>query len=138
MQPCRVARKSFTAYLDQELTPRKTRWVEWHLQTCEVCRKELEELHRMTLLLRSLPGPSRPEAYWPLTLQNLRWKIQGLPRPPRFPLFQRFRGLLESPSQVLVPATLFFVALLNSLAVLDLEEEALVFFASYLFPFILG
>lgn len=59
-------------------------------------------------------------------------------RPPRFPLLRRCQALLEDPLLALAPTILLLLALVDALAIPDLEEEALTWFASYLLPFILG
>lgn len=138
MRGCRAAERHITAYLDRELAPKKARWVEGHFRTCPSCRKEVEELRRLTSLLRSLPAPSRAQGYWPQAIVKLRLRVQGLPRPARAPLLERFLGVLEHPIQALVPATLFLVALIKTLAILELEEEATAWFSSSLLPFLLG
>ncbi len=138
MKPCGAVRKALTAYLDQELTPGRARWVEGHVQTCDPCRKELEGLRRMTVFLRSLPAPSRPQGYWPEALRKLRVKVQDLPRPTGTPLWERFLGVIEHPVLTLVPVAFALGALVSTLAALELEEEAWTFFLSYLLPLLLG
>lgn len=138
MKPCAAVRRVLTAYLDQELTPRRARWIEGHLQTCDPCRKELEGLHRMTLFLRSLPAPSRPQGYWSEALRKLRLKVQDLPRPTGIPLWEPFLGVIEHPVLTLVPVAFALGALVSTLAALELEEEAWAFFLSYLLPLLLG
>jgi hypothetical protein len=92
----------------------------------------------MSLLLRSLAAPPRPEGYWPNALDQLRGKLQRLPQPGGYPLLTRFAGLLESPISALVPVTLVCVALVNALTVLGLEEEAFALFSTYVLPMVLG
>jgi len=46
------------AYLDNELSGRSLRQVEVHLSSCQACRGELEELRKISLLLRGAPDPT--------------------------------------------------------------------------------
>lgn len=48
-------RDSLSAWLDGELTPDESWWVEEHLKECTDCRKEVDELRRVRDLVRSLP-----------------------------------------------------------------------------------
>jgi len=50
-------RTKLGAYLDGELNRREQIEVENHLPTCPACREELEELRRLSSLLRSIPEP---------------------------------------------------------------------------------
>ncbi len=45
------------AYLDGELQAARLQQVEEHLASCEDCRRELEELRRLSGLLQALPAP---------------------------------------------------------------------------------
>ncbi len=45
------------AYLDGELSRRDQIEIEVHLETCPACREELEELRRLSLLMRTAPRP---------------------------------------------------------------------------------
>ena len=44
-----------SAYIDDELSPDDRRQVEEHLSSCEVCRREFEELRGISALVRELP-----------------------------------------------------------------------------------
>ncbi len=137
MKSCWLARGSLAAYLDGELAHRSAQRVESHVRICPRCQGELDELRRMTLLLRSLPRPVRPNEYWPYAIQELRSKIQRLPRQTRYSPLDRFREVLEHPSQALIPVALVCVAIVNTLVILGLEEEAFAIFSSYLLPIVL-
>jgi hypothetical protein len=52
-------------------------------------------------------------------------------------LLEYLRGTLQNPGQALVPVTLVSMALFSTLTSLGLEEEAFVFFSSYLLPIVL-
>ncbi|NMB53228.1 MAG: hypothetical protein GYA15_00880 [Leptolinea sp.] len=51
-------RNKLGAYLDGELNRYEQTEVENHLQTCPACREELEELRRLSSMLRSDPQPA--------------------------------------------------------------------------------
>lgn len=138
MKGCRSVQGRLAAYLDRELDPRRERWVEDHVGICPACQRELNQLRRTTLLLRSLPFPSRAEEDWQEALRAFRGKIEARHRPPRFPFLRPCQALLEDPLLVLAPTILFLLALVDALTLLDLEEEALAWFSSYLLPFLLG
>jgi len=138
MKMCWSVRRALVAYQDGALGRRRTQQITHHVHTCAACRRDLVELQRVTLLLHSLPGPSRPPDYWPWTLRQLRVKIQQLPPYPlRPPLLAYLRGMLENPSKALGFVTLVSLALFSTLTSLGLEEEAFVLFASYLLPIVL-
>ena len=137
MKTCWSARRTFTAYQDGELKPRRAQALESHLRGCPRCHAEFEELRRVTLLLRSLPHPARPEGYWPHALQRAGSKIRGFSPPGRDSPLDRFGELLEWPAQVLMPLALVCAALVNTLALLGLEGEAFAFLSFYLLPIVL-
>jgi hypothetical protein len=64
--------------------------------------------------------------------------MQQLTRDPIRPSWLEYlRGTPESPTQALVPLALVSVALFSTLTLLGLEQEAFVFFSSYLLPIVL-
>lgn len=46
------------AYLDEELNRRLRGEIERHLETCEACKEEYEQLRRLAALIRTAPSPS--------------------------------------------------------------------------------
>jgi anti-sigma factor RsiW len=132
------ARKTLTVYLDDELTSRQRQKFEAHLRGCPRCQRELQQLRQVNQLLRSMPTRERSEQYWLQTLQQLRGKLQPLPAIARSPLSVRFAGLVESLPSTLLPLMLLGAALINALAILGFEEEAVIFFSSYILPLVLG
>jgi anti-sigma factor RsiW len=50
------------AYHDGELSGSRREWVEAHLESCESCRKELEQLTRLSSLLIQAPVPAHSSA----------------------------------------------------------------------------
>jgi anti-sigma factor RsiW len=137
MWSCWTVRKALTAYQDGELRHGKAQRIEDHLRTCAPCHRELEELQRVTILLRTVREPSREPGYWPQAFIRLRGKIQRLPPVPRAPLLQHLRRILQSPALALIPVALMGAALANTLVFLGLEQEACAFLSSYLLPIVL-
>jgi anti-sigma factor RsiW len=138
MKICWSIRRALVAYQDGALGHRRAQRIARHLHTCAACRRDLVELQRVTRLLHSLPDPSRPPEYWPSAVLQLRGKLQQLARHPmRSSWLDYLRAMPESPAQALVPLALVSVALFSTLTHLGLEEEAFVFFSSYLLPIIL-
>src|SRR5713101_6594455 len=58
-----VTRK-LSAYCHGELTPEEARRVDEHLQRCERCRKEHDEIKFGVELAECLPARSAPEGMW--------------------------------------------------------------------------
>ena len=138
MRMCWLVRRALGAYEDRMLGGRRAQRVARHQQTCPACQREFRERQRVTLLLRSLQGPSRPPEYWPHALLHLQGKIQQRPRYPlRSALLDYLRNLAGNPAQALLPVTLVGMALFSTVTFLGLEAEAVVFFTSYLLPIVL-
>lgn len=69
------------AYLDEELNGR-LRWeVERHLETCEACKEEYEQLRRLATLIRTAPAPSfvPTERFTAALLQTLPTRSPSIP-----------------------------------------------------------
>ena len=138
MKLCWSIRRVLGAYQDGTLGQRRALRVARHLHTCPACQRELLELQRVTRLLQSLPGPSRPSAYWPGALRQLQRKIQQRPPEPVRPgWFDYLTGSSEYPAQALVSVALVGMALFGTVTFLGLEDEAFIFFTSYLLPIVL-
>jgi anti-sigma factor RsiW len=138
MRMCWSIRRGLGVYEDGALGRRRAQRVARHLQTCPACPRELLELQRVTRLLRSLPGPSRPPEYWPRAFRQLQGKIQQRPRyPVRSAMLDYLRDSAGNPAQAILPLTLVGMALFSTLTFLGLEGEAVVFFTSYLLPIVL-
>jgi anti-sigma factor RsiW len=138
MQLCWSIRRVLGAYQDGTLGQRRALRIARHLHTCPACQRELLELQRVTRLLQSLPGPSRPPAYWPGALRQLQRKIQQRPPEPVRPgWFDYLTGSSEYPAQALVSVALVGMALFGTVTFLGLEDEAFIFFTSYLLPIML-
>lgn len=138
MKMCWSTRRVLGAYQDGALGHRRAQQVGRHLHTCPACQRELQELQRVTRLLHALPIPSRPSEYWPGALLQLQRKIQQRPRPPvRSGWLDYLTWSPENPAQALVPVALVGMALFGTVTFLGLEDEAFVFFTSYLLPIVL-
>jgi anti-sigma factor RsiW len=138
MKWCWSIRRVLGVYQDGALGHRRTQHVARHLRACPACQRELLELQRVTRLLHSLPIPSRPSEYWPGALLRLQRKIQRRPRPPvRSGWLDYLTWSPENPAQALVPVALVGMALFGTVTFLGLEDEAFVFFTSYLLPIVL-
>ena len=57
---CNKVKKMLSSLLDNELPEEVRVDVEHHLARCEMCRRELEELKEIKMLLTSLPTPVLP------------------------------------------------------------------------------
>jgi anti-sigma factor RsiW len=138
MKMCWPIRRVLCAYQDGALGHRRAQRVGRHLHTCPACQQELQELQRVTYLLHSLPGPSRPSAYWPGALRQLQGKIQQRQRDPiRSGWLDYLTCSLDNPAQALVSVALVGMALFGTVTFLGLEDEAFIFFTSYLLPVVL-
>jgi hypothetical protein len=138
MKTCWSIRRILGTYQDGVLGHQRAQRVARHLHTCPACQRELLDLRRVTLVLQSLPGPSRPPEYWPWALLQLQQKLQHRPREPvRSSWLDYLRCSPEAPAQALVPVALVGMALFGTVTFLGLEDEAFVFFTSYLLPIVL-
>ena len=95
------------AYLDGELDRRAQFEVQAHLETCPACRAELEELRRLSSLLRAAPQPE-----FPSTLDFKAQFMLQLPRRTETPPRSNGRMLLWlAPALVLLGWAFIQVAL---------------------------
>jgi len=120
---CRSVRGSVSAYLDGELDSVERRVVDDHLGVCADCRREVEQLGRVTVLLRASrsEGPEA-EQLWRDALGRAKGRVMAL-RPIRGPLPGFFQRVLEHPLEALVAMILVSVAVAQAVAFLGLEEE---------------
>jgi anti-sigma factor RsiW len=138
MKLCWTIRRVLGPYQDGTLGQRRALRIARHLHTCPACRRELLELQRVARLLQSLPTPSRPSAYWPGALRQLRRKIQQQrPEPVRPGWFDYLTGSAQYPAHALVSVALVGMALFGTVTFLGLEDEAFIFFTSYVLPIVL-
>ncbi|MCS7259653.1 MAG: zf-HC2 domain-containing protein [Anaerolineae bacterium] len=69
-----------SAYLDGQVDDRERYWVERHLSSCPVCRRDLESLRHVVRLLNQLPAVTPPH---PFTLRP-EWVTPARPSPWRW------------------------------------------------------
>src|SRR6185312_17309916 len=55
--------EQLSAALDGMLAPEEQTALDAHLAGCETCRRELEELRQVRMLLRALPEPALPRSF---------------------------------------------------------------------------
>jgi Putative zinc-finger len=128
MKMCWSIRRVLGAYQDGALGHRRAQRVGRHLHTCPTCQRELQELQGVTHLLHSLPG----------ALRQLQGKIQQRPRDPiRSSWLDYLTCSSDNPAQALVSVALVGMALFGTVTFLGLEDEAFIFFTSYLLPIVL-
>jgi hypothetical protein len=60
---CNYASELFSLCIDEMLDETRAQALRLHLETCAVCRREYEQLARMTEALRSVPETPLPEAF---------------------------------------------------------------------------
>lgn len=85
---CSSVCKDLSAFLDDELNPRRRRQVELHISECENCRREAEKLREMIGFVGSISHPEVPIQLWKGTRQKLeaaseqstRRRIFGIPK----------------------------------------------------------
>jgi anti-sigma factor RsiW len=138
MQMCWFFRRSLVAYQAGMLGQQSSLRMARHLAACPACQQELQAQRRLTSLLHSLPPPSRPETYWSGALQQLQMKIRQ--RPPEsggLGWFDYLTGFATNPAHALVSVALVGMALFGTVIYLGLEDEALIFFISYVLPMML-
>lgn len=63
MTSCMAARENICAYLDNELSLEERRLFEEHVESCDACRRELEEMSEIIGLCTSLPQKELPDGF---------------------------------------------------------------------------
>jgi hypothetical protein len=106
-------RNKLGAYLDGELDWRGQSQVQAHLETCQACRAELEELRRLSYLLRSAAQPD----FTPALDFRAQLMLQ-LPRRTDAPVQHRNGGWLPWLAPALVLAGWVFVQVTLALSTL--------------------
>jgi len=82
---CHRARRTFSAYLDGELEPRRRESLEWHLAGCEACAAELTKTRaQWEALAEADQTPVLPTDLWPQVLA-------ALSETERLPWHRRYR-----------------------------------------------
>jgi anti-sigma factor RsiW len=138
MQICWLLRKGLASYQEGTLGRWRSQQVGRHVHSCPTCQRELHELQRVTHLLHSLPGPSRPSAYWQGALRQLQSKIQQrTPEPVRSGWLDSLTASTDTPAHALVSVALVGMAVFGTVTFLGLEDAAFNLLASYLLPIVL-
>ena len=124
---CRPIRRSLVSYLDGEAGPAARRAADDHLRPCVDCRDQLEQLRRMTLLVRESlsEGPGADER-WRDALTRAKGRVAALRR-TRQPVPAFFRRVVGHPLGALAAMAVVSVAVAEALDLLGLEEEGLQF-----------
>ena len=99
--------ETFSAYIDGELPPERSRELRDHLESCTACTRELEQYQEVKIRYSRLPARSAP----PQLLRRLRETVQPAPFIPRR-LSQWF-----SPSTLWRPLAALSAAAVVSIAV---------------------
>lgn len=60
---CKKTQNYFSSYLDQSLSQEKVILVEKHLEKCDACRQELEDLKETVHLIKTLPECPLPRGF---------------------------------------------------------------------------
>jgi len=68
---CEQIKELLSPYLDQVTDERENHLVEAHLEGCEDCRQELEQLQQIHALLCNLDAPQIPEGF----AEDLHWRL---------------------------------------------------------------
>ncbi len=63
MTSCMTARENICAYLDNELSTEERRLFEEHIESCDACRREFEEMSEIIGLCTSLPQQELPDGF---------------------------------------------------------------------------
>ena len=122
---CQSVRGSLIAYVDGELSAVDRQGVDVHLRACPDCRREVDAIRRMTLLVRESfeEGPEATER-WRGALSRGKERVAVLRRPrPGIPVV--FQRLLRHPVQALAAMIVLSVAVGETLNLLGLEQEGL-------------
>jgi anti-sigma factor RsiW len=82
---CRRAKVLLIDYLEGVLSQTTAAELEYHLERCLDCKRELEELKRLLTLLRPEPVPELDPGAWNAFLPEVRGRIKGyIPRVRRW------------------------------------------------------
>ena len=106
---CQRARKSMTAAVDGELSPRRRRALDGHLAACAACRRELAVTERMLTALEGLPM----EAAVPVRLEQAtlrRVRLAAADEAERAPA-SRWTRWLPLPAFALATAAVLVLAI---------------------------
>ena len=124
-EDCRSIRGSLIAYLDEETDAAARGAADEHLRTCVDCRREIDELRRMTLLVREAftEGPAADER-WCEALGRAKQSVAALCcTRSTIPAF--FRRVAGHPLGALAATVVVSLAVGEALDLLGLREEGM-------------
>jgi predicted anti-sigma-YlaC factor YlaD len=114
----------FSEYLEDSLEPSEKEKVERHLEECDGCRLELEEIKRLYGLLEQDKVPPMEEDYWTNFIPRVRARIEEKKR-PKFSLVPKTRlalGLISLFLVVVIGYNLLHIPQRNTTTV-DLSQN---------------
>ncbi|MDZ7292422.1 MAG: zf-HC2 domain-containing protein [candidate division KSB1 bacterium] len=110
---CSEIQEYLLDYLDNELSASLQQVVAEHLQTCMVCREEIESYRKTTVLLQLRAVPEPPAAYWDETWEKIRagFKARVLPlrRKSSMAVSSRLWPKRVNPRRALAVAAMFLL-----------------------------
>ena len=118
-----AAQELFSDYLEGELSPREREELSAHLQECEACREELEDLKKTMRSLSGLKALPPPAGFASKVQQKIRKRSRG-----RF--FTPERLLMRIPFEwisfiiIMLMLAMYMIMVLGQGAVVKPEEEA--------------
>ena len=75
-ESCEQIEPMLSAYLDNELEPAERTAVERHVESCERCARELNELRGVVNASEELAAPSVDDAVWDAFLENVYNRLE--------------------------------------------------------------
>ena len=125
VRDCRSIRGSLVAYLDGEIDGAARGAVDEHLRICVDCPRELDELRRMTLLVRdAFSEEPAADEQWREALGRAKGNVAALRLAPR-PIPAFFRRVAGHPLGALAATIVVSVAVGEVLDLLGLREEGI-------------
>lgn len=101
---CEIFQRWFSPYIDAQLPEKEKRLLENHLDKCELCREDLDDLRKMLNQLGSQPPPESPDS-----TADVRLKLEA--QSPSEPAWKRrLRGWTPVHSAALAAVGLIVVA----------------------------
>lgn len=74
--PCDPYSPYLSGYLDGELTTKQRNDLEKHLQTCERCRTELDDMKKLISVTTGFQVPQPPEEVWDIFLDGVYNRVE--------------------------------------------------------------
>lgn len=103
---CSSFRKNLSAFLDDELEPRRRRQMELHVSECADCRRETEKLREMIGIIGGMERPKVPITLW----EGTRRRIEaGSELPTRAPVLRMPRWVFAPAAAIVFMLLLYFL-----------------------------